>query len=254
MATYPTSPRTAFLEWCQVHEPIFTANAAAIGLTVEQAAAFAAKVTGAADDLLAQETAKQASKTATQVTGEAFKQLRTGAGDAVRSIRAFAELAADPGAVYSLAQIPPPSEPTPQPPPAQPTDLTLTLDASDGSVTLRWKASNPTGTSGTSYIIKRRLPGETEFSFVGVSGKKEFVDNTLIAGPDSVQYTVQGQRADQSGPLSPVFTVNFGKLPSGARSVANVSARSADAAAWNVDVPAPSNNDGSGTQRRPARA
>ena len=83
------------------------------------------------------------------------------------------------------------------------------------ALTLRWKASNPAGTSGTSYIIRRKLPSETQFQFIGVSGKKEFVDDTLIAGPDSVQYTVQGQRADSSGPLSPIFVVNFGRLPGG---------------------------------------
>jgi hypothetical protein len=84
-----------------------------------------------------------------------------------------------------------------------------------GNLTLRWTAANPAGTSGTSYIIRRRLPSESEFSFIGVSGRKEFVDDSLIAGPDSVLYTVQGQRADSSGPLSPIFTVNFGRLPSG---------------------------------------
>ncbi|GMU84513.1 MAG: hypothetical protein AMXMBFR47_43820 [Planctomycetota bacterium] len=93
--------------------------------------------------------------------------------------------------------------------------MTVTLDASGGNITLRWKAANPTGTSGTSYIIRRRLPGESEFSFIGVFGKKEFIDDSLIAGPDSVQYTVQGQRADSSGPLSPIFTVNFGQAPGG---------------------------------------
>ncbi len=41
------------------------------------------------------------------------------------------------------------------------------------------------------------------------------MDDTLIAGPDSVQYTVQGQRADSSGPLSPIFTVNFGQARGG---------------------------------------
>lgn len=30
-----------------------------------------------------------------------------------------------------------------------------------------------------------------------------------------MQYTVQGQRADSSGPLSPIFTVNFGQAPGG---------------------------------------
>jgi hypothetical protein len=250
MSTYPTSPRSDFLDWCQVHEPIFTANAAAIGLTVAQAAAFKTKMESAREDLLEQETAKLAAKTATQVTSQAFNQLRTGAGDAVRSIRAFAELAANPATVYSLAQSPPPSQPTPQPPPAQPTDLTVTLDPSEGAIILRWKASNPTGASGTAYIIRRKLPTETEFQFIGVSGRKEFVDDTLVAGPDSVQYTVQGQRSDQSGPLSPVFTVNFGKLPSGRPTVTGVSARTADAT-WNVEVPAPSSNGN--TKRRPAR-
>ena len=133
----------------------------------------------------------------------------------MRSIRAFAEQQANPNAVYNLAQIPPSSEPTTAPPPAQPTDLTVTLEASSGDLMLSWKASNPTGTSGTSYIIRRKLPGESAFSFIGVSGKKKFVDTTLVAGPDSVQYTVQGQRADSTGPVSPVFMVTFGQLPSG---------------------------------------
>ena len=46
-------------------------------------------------------------------------------------------------------------------------------------------------------------------------GVESRVDDTLIAGPDSVQNTVQGQRADSSGPVSEIFTVNFGQLPGG---------------------------------------
>jgi len=149
------------------------------------------------------------------VVNDAVDTLRGDAGDVVRSIRAFAEQQANPNAVYNLAQIPPASEPTTAPPPAQPTDLTVTLEAASGDLMLSWKASNPTGTSGTSYIIRRKLPGENAFSFIGVSGKKKFVDTTLIAGPDSVQYTVQGQRADSTGPLSQVFIVTFGQLPGG---------------------------------------
>jgi hypothetical protein len=199
----------------QAHTGVFSANAAQIGLTPAQATAFSAATTAGAAALLAQEQAKQAYRVATQVAEESFGTLRSSAGDVVRLIRAYAESTAKPSIVYNLAQIPPPSPPSPAPPPAQPTDLTVTLDASGGDLTLRWKAANPAGTSGTSYIIRRRLPGESEFSFIGVSGKKEFVDDTLIAGPDSVQYTVQGQRADSSGPLSPIFTVNFGQAPGG---------------------------------------
>lgn len=40
MGAYPTSPRAAFLEWCQAHAPVFTANATNIGLTTAQATAF----------------------------------------------------------------------------------------------------------------------------------------------------------------------------------------------------------------------
>jgi hypothetical protein len=63
--------------------------------------------------------------------------------------------------------------------------------------------------------VRRKLPSESVFMFVGVTGEKRFVDSTLFAGPDSVQHTVQGQRADAAGPVSEVFTVNFGRLPVG---------------------------------------
>ena len=133
----------------------------------------------------------------------------------MRLIRAFAESTANPSIAYNLAQIPPPATPSPMPPMGQPTNLTVTLTPAVGALLLRWKVVNPTGANGTSYIIRRKLPAESEFSFIGVSSKKEFVDDTLIAGPDSVQYTVQGQRSDQSGPLSEIFTVNFGQNASG---------------------------------------
>jgi len=220
---------------------VFVDHAAEIGLTAEEALAFKDDTTEGTTRLLDQERAKEASKVATQKVGTAFKKLNNSAGDVVRTIRAFAETSEDPGAVYAIAQIPPPSQPTPQPPPAQPTNLTITLDPTEGTLTLHWKAANPPGTSGTAYIIRRRLPGETEFKFLGVSGKKAFVDMTLIAGPDSVQYTVQGQRADMSGPVSPIFVVNFGRLPNGGRT-ATVSSAGSIPAMLNVELPAPSGN------------
>ncbi|MBI5864616.1 MAG: fibronectin type III domain-containing protein [Planctomycetes bacterium] len=113
--------------------------------------------------LIAQEQAKQAYRVATQETNGAFAALRATAGDDVRLIRAYAESQSKPEVVYNTAQIPPPAAPTPIPPPGQPTDLTVTLAPSTGELTLRWKVTNPPGASGTSYIIRRRLPGESEF-------------------------------------------------------------------------------------------
>ncbi len=239
--TYPTAPRSAFLEWCQVHAPVFTSAVAEIGLTAEEALAFAEATTLGETRLLGQVAAKEVSKVATQQVVSAFDELSGTAGNVVRTIRAYAESSENPDAVYAIAQIPPPGEPSPQPPPAQPTELTVLLDPTEGTVTLRWKAKNPVGTSGTAYLVRRRLPGESDFAFIGVSGKKNFVDATLVAGPDSVQYTVQGQRADLSGPVSPIFTVNFGKLPSGGLT-ARVTTGDIGDARWNVDIPAHSGN------------
>jgi hypothetical protein len=88
------------------------------------------------------------------------------------------------------------------------------LDSATGAVKLSWKASNPSGTQGTSYIV-RRTDTTGEFVFVGVTGVKTFTDDTFFAGPDSVQYTVQGQRADSAGPVSAIFTINFGRSSGG---------------------------------------
>ena len=246
MSTYPTSPRSAFLEWCQAHDDVFVANAAAIGLTPAQASAFAGDTDKAVSANLAQEKAKQAALVATQVIDGCIDTLKTTAGDTIRTIRAFAEQSADPLNVYNIAQIPPPATPTPAPPPAQPSDLTVLLNPSMGTLTLRWKATNPAGTSGTSYIIRRKLPTETAFQFVGVSGKKEFVDGTFLAGPDSVQYTVQGQRSDSSGPVSEIFTVNFGNLPGigMAASVSGGGINAADVALVDAIVKSQPHNNG----------
>lgn len=210
MSTFPTSPRAAFLLWCQEHAPVFTANAAAIGLTPAQATAFAAGVTALENSVLAQEAAKQAYRAATLTATDDLDALKSLAGDTVRNIRTFAENSDKPSDVYAIAQIPAPAPPSPAPPPVKPGNLSVTLDGSTGNLTLRWKAANPA--PGTTYLVRRKLPGEAAFSFLGTSGgSKMFVDTTFIAGPDSVQYTVQGQRAGLSGPVSDVFLVTFGQ-------------------------------------------
>lgn len=234
MPTFPVTPRAALLEWCQVHDPIFFERYDEIGIAKDQAEIFRVAVQAAGAALLAQEQARQAALAATLETERAFATLSACAGGAVKSIRAFAGTSPDEMKVYAIAQVPSPANPSPVPPPVMPSGLSARLDAASGSITLRWKATNPTNARGTTYIIRRRLAGESMFSFIGVSGKKTFVDDTLrlgekvregihapaggihapaggIASP-AVQYTVQGQRADLSGPVSPILTVNFGKM------------------------------------------
>ena len=73
-----------------------------------------------------------------------------------------------------------------------------------------------------------------------------------------MQYTVQGQRADTSGPLSPVFTVNFGRAPDGMRNATvsttgngiNAVVNEADRALVNAIVNSTPHNNGKRTFAR----
>lgn len=220
MGAYPNSPRSAFMAWCDAHTQVFTDHAATIGLSAAQALAFKNATEKAAGNLSKAESARIAAETAVRDAADAVAALRATAGNTVRIIRAFAETSTDPNGVYSRAQFAPPAPPSPVGPPGQPTDLRVELEAATGILTLRWKCANPA--AGTSYIVQRRLPDETNFSFLGVTGSKKFIDTALLAGPDMVQYIVQGQRSGQSGPTSEVFTINFGQSPGGRR-IASVS-------------------------------
>lgn len=209
MGLYPTSPRADFLSWANVHAPIFTARAAQIGLTAPQAAAFAAAVEAASAAESDRANAAQAAKTATQEATMKVSDLRRSASATVGLIKAFAQQTDNPE-VYNLAEIPAPATPVPFPPPGLPTDLAVSLIPTTGQIELRWKCQNPTGTQGTAYIVRRRVAPGSQFEFIGVTGEKRFVDSTFAAGPDRVEYTVQGQRADSAGPVSNIVVVNFG--------------------------------------------
>lgn len=214
MGTIPTSPRSDFLAWCQAHVNTFITQADNIGLTEDQANAFSAAVTAATTSNNAATLAKLNAESANENNSEKFSDLRRSASEMVRSIRTFAENEDNPQ-VYIIANVPPPVDPSTAPPPAKPTNLAVQLNTSNGAVMLSWKASNPVGTAGTSYIVRRRTSPTGEFQFVGVTGQKKFTDNTFFAGPDSVQYTVQGQRADSAGPASDIFTITFGRSGGG---------------------------------------
>lgn len=190
--------------------PIQT-HALAVGLTAPQAQAYADAVSDLGDAIDDLNAAKAAYKAAVSKANDKYRVMNHMVTATVERIDLFAATQANPQAVYDLCQVPPPSVPGEAPPPAKPTGLTVSLDAANGWINLAWKAANPVGSAGTAYIVRRRLPGETTFSFIGVTGVKKFSDTTFFAGPDSVQYTVQGQRSDRSGQVSEVFTVNFGQ-------------------------------------------
>ncbi len=212
----PQSPRSLFLAFCQSHSLTWAQVAEQIGLTEPAAAAYAEQVNAAVGAVQAAESARNAAKAATAFASAQVALLRAATSSTVTQIRVFAEDSADPAAIYQLAEIPAPAKPSPVPAPGQPTNMGVSIDPTTGDLTLTWKCVNPPGANGTSYIVRRKLPGEAAFTFLGTTGPRRYTDTTLFAGPDSVQYTVQAQRSGLSGPVSAILTVNFGRLPGGA--------------------------------------
>ena len=212
MAVLPNK-LSELVAFCQARVTLWTAPAN-IGLTPAQIASLSAAVNNATDKMALRTSAESAALAATAAQRTAGTDLRQIAAECVRSIKTFAEAQAKPELVYEEAQIPAPQPPSPAPAPAQPTNLTVAINPASGALVLRWKCANPR-ISGVSYIVRRRAAGETGWTFVGVTGTKTFTDSSFLAGPDSVQYTVQGARSGVEGTISPIYTVNFGKDPGG---------------------------------------
>ncbi len=72
---------------------------------------------------------------------------------------------------------------------------------------MTWKCANPAGTSGTSYMVWRRI-GADQLAFLGATGLKKFVDATIPAGTVTATYQVQAFRSTMAGAWAQ-FNVNF---------------------------------------------
>jgi hypothetical protein len=205
MGVVPTN-RVARIEFYEAHIAPWTAAAGDIGLTVGEIANITALTEAARASYLAAEEAREASKAATQTFYNAVSQLgKTGSG-LIDTIRVYAEANNNPN-VYSLAQIPPPSSGSPIPAPGIPFQPVVTLSQT-GAIALNWKCTNPSGASGTIYEVRRQI-GSGSFVFVGATGTREFIDDTIPAGSSIVNYQVNGLRSTVRGPVA-TFNVRFG--------------------------------------------
>jgi hypothetical protein len=197
------------LQFCESHWPVWTANAAAIGVAPAAVLAFKNTTIAARTAYDAAQNARNAARAATTTQDGALGQMRTAAADIIRSIKAFAEQQANPDAVYGLAQIPPPALPTPAPAPGLPTEVAVSLE-SNGAVTLRWKAVNSAPNAGTFFSIRRKTAGQTGFILIGNTGGKVFTDETITQGTTAAWYIIQGHRGTEDGPATEQIGVQFG--------------------------------------------
>jgi hypothetical protein len=206
------------LQFCESHWPVWTANAAAIGLSTTQTTNFKNFATAARAAYDAAQTAKQAYHAAVTNQNQALRLATDNAADLIRVIKGFAELTSNPNAVYSLAQIPPPATPVPAAAPGKPTDINVTLESS-GAVTFTWEATNSAASGGAFFNISRKLPGQTSFTPLGgtsgstsESRRMTFTDATVptSAAGAGAQYIIQGQRGTLVGLASDAVVVQFG--------------------------------------------
>jgi hypothetical protein len=208
MGIVPTT-RLGKVEFYEAHIAPWTSNAAAIGLLPATVTALATATTAARAAFNAAEAARQAAKTATQNFYDKVRAMHSGPGagqDMIDTIRLYAETKNDPN-VYTLAQIPPPATPGTVPPPGTPYEFTVGL-LQNGAVELKWKCNNPSGTQGTIYEVMRKS-GSGPFAFVGGTGVRVFVDETIPAGSAPVTYQITAVRSTTRGNPAQ-FTVNFG--------------------------------------------
>lgn len=210
------------LSFCAEHSEVWS-TAASIGVTPAQATAFKNAYLAASGAVSTQNSAKDAAKAATLTANARVRDLRQSAAGMIRSITTYASAQADPNAVYAAAQIDPPSPRSPSEPPGQPTNISATLD-DEGNITLRWKCVNPQG-GNTVYSINRRSVPATgapgDFLQVGVSGARNFTDETIPAGSPGVQYVIRGFRGQTVGPASAIFTLQFGRSGGSGLSIAS---------------------------------
>jgi len=213
------------ISWAEAHEPLFTANAVSIGITAPQALAFKGFMTTARANFNAAEAARVASKNATKLQTTALTNLRNNAGALVGIIKAFAEATNNPN-VYSLSGVSAPDPRGTIPPPEPATNLKATLNPS-GSLTIGWKATQPSGAAHTVYLVYRQLASETGLSLVATVGAKKWTDETLPRGVDGVNYMVQSKRSEELGPESDQLAVTFGTVDGPGLTIASMTSRPA---------------------------
>jgi len=192
------------ITYFEEHLPIWTANAAQIGLLPAQVTAFSALVTAARNQFNAAQAIRSASKAQTVNFHIKLDAMNEGGSDLIRTIRAYADLQNDP-TVFVKAEIPPPATPSPVGPPGTPTDYTCTLNPT-GLLTIKWKCANPAGGPGTVYEVRRCIgpvDSQSVWTLLGTSGKREYTDTTLPAlssdNAAGVTYEVTAVRSTSRG-------------------------------------------------------
>jgi hypothetical protein len=194
------------LLYFEIHVGKWLENAGEIGTTPEQVEALQAKVLAARAAFNAQKAAQNLARARTLAFNHALDEVAVAGSSIIQQIRAAARINGE--SVYPLAWIPSPAQPSPIAAPGKPHDLRVDLQGT-GALALRWKCRNPRGSTGTVYHLARQLAPNGPLAFLGISGSKRFIDETVPAGASQIVYQIQAIRSTAQGPPAR-FPVNLG--------------------------------------------
>ena len=185
----PTSPIVAPIEYLEDRIPLWQADPAAVGLSVEQVAAAALVTQNARDAYTSQQAALLAANNALTDRDQAIATMRTFVSGLIAAIRAYARSQNDPG-VYAAAGLEPPAGPTPSPDPEMPTDLAAEL-GTQGAIDVSWEGSLALGTF---YEVQRTLDNAATWTTVDSVATRSVLDDGVPAGTPAAGYRVRAKR------------------------------------------------------------
>ncbi len=218
-----------FLTFLNDRVDLWSDSSSVLGISSGNLAQWTALVTSANLAFSTASKAKNTAKASVAAQTDAFRAVRDATAGLIRDIRNTADRAANPGLIYQTANLPAPQPPSARPAPTVPTDLRATIDGTDGTLTVRWKARD---NDSVVYRVSRATISDTgelgPSQEVGIAGKKSFIDETVPVGVAGVVYTVRGQRGTSIGAPSVTLTVRFS---TGARGALRISSQERSKAA-----------------------
>jgi hypothetical protein len=153
----------------------------------------------ALDEQAAARAAARAAEDRDEQCAASLGAMSEAGSDVIAAIKA--KVASSGSGIWTLADLPEPSTPSPIPAPGMPTDFVAELIQS-GALKISWKCPNPTHSQGTVYEVARKVGSAGALQILGTTGKKSFVDNTLTTAAlasGSVVYQITAVRSTLAG-------------------------------------------------------
>jgi hypothetical protein len=157
-----------------VFSDLIVAGAVSYGLTVPMATAYQTLNDSYVAAFVLADAPETRTKGAILARNDAAVLLRAKAAELAKIIEATPTVTNEQKANLGLSVR---KTPEPMPAPGTCSNFKVELGA-DGSVQSTWKANNPTGMSGVTYQVWRRIGSDGEFSFLGATGEYD-VSRTL---------------------------------------------------------------------------